>query len=263
MPVEVTKPLSPGLQYVADCRTTVTKCEVEVKRLKGELKTAKSLLETANEDLAKAVDELLEAERQPSLFDGINETVTVTVGDGPAADDADGGAGKPGPRVVNAEPGDGSTAFNEVVFDGLALSGPPAILPEPAALPAAPAWRALACPEHLDGPLEMFDALDRAGVATLGELADRLLAGETFGLKPVADPMRANHLLDLVADLRDAVEQVSADDPNPIRFPRTEGEGQEVEVGADAVPRRQQLGKRQARAKGKAAKAGSAAGKGA
>lgn len=261
MPVEVTKPLSPGLQYVSDCRVAVTKCEVEVKRLKGELKTAKSLLETANEDLAKAVDELLEAERQPSLFDGINETVTVTVGDGPAADN---GAGKPAPRVVNAEPGDGSTAFNEVVLDGLALAGPPSILPEPAALPAAPAWRALACPEHLDGPPEMFDALDRAGVATLGELADRLLAGETFGLKPVADPMRANHVIDLVADLRDAVEQVSADDPNPVRFGGVAecgggGDGEEpAEVGADAVPRR--LGKRRAGAK-KAAKAG--AGKGA
>lgn len=71
------------------------------------------------------------------------------------------------------------------------------------------AWRTLAVTEALYGPPAMFAALDRHGVTTLGELADRLSAGETFGLTPYPDPDRPGNVIDLIADLTDAVESAS------------------------------------------------------
>lgn len=70
-----------------------------------------------------------------------------------------------------------------------------------------PSWRTLAITDALDGKPELFELLDQAGVTTCGELADGLLKGETFGLDTHA-----------LVELSDAVETMSSDDPEPIRF---------------------------------------------
>lgn len=102
MPVEFTKPLTPEMQMVADCREAVVKAEGEVERLKGELKVAKSLWETAVEDLNRAVDEAIGTQRQPTLFSGVGDDL----GDigGPAAGPGPGPDDKPPPRTVVSEP---------------------------------------------------------------------------------------------------------------------------------------------------------------
>lgn len=73
--------------------------------------------------------------------------------------------------------------------------------------PAEPKWRALAVSEALDGHARVFDAFETHGVTTLGQLADRLKAGETFGLR-----------LTDVEDLKEEVELKSADDAVPVTF---------------------------------------------
>lgn len=71
-------------------------------------------------------------------------------------------------------------------------------------------WRRLTVRKALWGPPEMFAALKRGGVRTLGDLSDRLAAGETFGLKPYPCPDTPGNVIDLVADLKDAVEAARA-----------------------------------------------------
>ena len=95
--------------------------------------------------------------------------------------------------------------------------------PEPAA--EVPTWRKLTLEAagYMAGDdafeEEVCAALVEAGVRTCGELADRLLAGETFGLK----------LIDL-SPVHDAIELISADDEKPIRF------GPDEEEPADDLP---------------------------
>jgi len=67
-------------------------------------------------------------------------------------------------------------------------------------------WDTQPIADVMYGPPAMFAALRRHGVTTMGQLADRLAAGETFGLKPYPCPDTAGNVIDLVADLKDAVE---------------------------------------------------------
>lgn len=99
-----------------------------------------------------------------------------------------------------------------------------------AAVPAAePGWRKLTPAEAFadtpDVAGETLAALAAAGVTTCGELADRLKAGETFG-QPLI----------VIQGVCEAVELMSADDPEPVTFNEDEAKGEaeaEAEDGAD------------------------------
>ena len=71
-------------------------------------------------------------------------------------------------------------------------------------------WRSLSVVAALYGPPALFAALARHGVTTMGQLAGRLAEGETFGLKPYPCPDTPGNVVDLVADLKDAVEAARA-----------------------------------------------------
>lgn len=96
MPIEVTNRLSPPTQRLADCRETVTKAAAEVERLKDEMKTAKAVLEEAQGALNLAVDDLIRAEREPTLFDNLK-------GDAKPAAEGDGRGSGDGGEVLDAE----------------------------------------------------------------------------------------------------------------------------------------------------------------
>jgi hypothetical protein len=91
--------------------------------------------------------------------------------------------------------------------------------------------------EELDGPASLFDVLSVFGVTTLGQLADALKAGRTFNLLPRQ-----------VLDLYEAIEDVSADDAEPIRFDREALESsltvKEEEPAAAAKPAKKPRGKK-------------------
>src|SRR5262245_1940441 len=68
MPVEITLPLSPKLQKIADAREAVQELAEKVENLKEKLKAAKSAWEGAVEEWNKEIDEMIASERTPSLF---------------------------------------------------------------------------------------------------------------------------------------------------------------------------------------------------
>lgn len=68
MPIELTNALTPHMQRVADCRECVKKCELDIETRKLALKEAKAAWETAVEKLNESIDEMVESERQPTLF---------------------------------------------------------------------------------------------------------------------------------------------------------------------------------------------------
>lgn len=76
---------------------------------------------------------------------------------------------------------------------------------------AAPTWRAMPIREALDENFEVspktITTLVNLGINTAGELADRLLANQTFGLRLVE-----------VQPLCEVIEQISSDDENPVKF---------------------------------------------
>lgn len=213
MPVEVTQELSPELQKVADLRDHVRKMEGGVEHAKSELKLAKELLESAQSELNTAIDELIDHERQPTLFDRLGDELK----DEPAE-----------PRTVVATPaaGDGDSGL---VLVGNAQPGETTL----AALPAGAAWRSITVEDaELASELHplVMDAIRKAGVTTCGELADRLVAGETFG-------MLAGDLY----DLQHQVELLSADDEHPITFNRGDREEPATVPGPAGVPTRGQF----------------------
>jgi hypothetical protein len=211
MPVEITLPLTPLEQAVADARANEQVMAAKVEDAKLTLKAAKTAWEEAVGALMLAVDEMIRDKKQPSI---------------PFGDEPDGNAGESGPEpdapAPAGEPNDEPVAAEvSVTFLKPLPSLAAGAVPVPA-LPAAQSWRALPVSEHLDGPSSLFDTLDLFGVQTMGELADALLAGRTFNLK----------LVD-VQELEEAVEQVSADDAEPIRFQRADETDLLPETGAD------------------------------
>lgn len=75
----------------------------------------------------------------------------------------------------------------------------------------APTWRRMTLAEAFDDdfdlPKGVIATLTNLGVKTCGELADRLLANNTFGLKLIE-----------VQSLCESIEQMSSDDENPVKF---------------------------------------------
>jgi hypothetical protein len=203
MPVEITLPLSPAMQSVADARENVRKLGYKVEELKTSLKAAKGAWEEAVEDLNLKLDEMIEHERTPNLFSGLDDD---------AGKDSGAGAGRPDEPGPNAPAGEPVTAAEVVIISPAPRSGNPndpfdAPAAEPLTLTAGPAWRAGPVHDHLDGPPVLFDALATRNVETLGDLADALLRGETFGL-----------LLGEVFELQEVIEAVSESDDVPIKF---------------------------------------------
>jgi hypothetical protein len=74
-----------------------------------------------------------------------------------------------------------------------------------------PSWRRMTLTEAFDDdfdlPKGVITTLTNFGVKTCGELADRLLANNTFGLKLIE-----------VQSLCESIEQMSSDDDNPVKF---------------------------------------------
>ncbi len=74
-----------------------------------------------------------------------------------------------------------------------------------------PTWRRMplseAFDDEFDVPKGALTVLTNLGVKTCGELADRLLANHTFGLKLIE-----------VQSLCESIEQISSDDENPVKF---------------------------------------------
>lgn len=204
MPVEITLPLNKFEQAVADARENEKQCAAVVEDQKLKLKTAKAAWEESVEELKTAVDEMIRAKRQPSLFsdgDHDDDKPADAAGDAPADPTPGGPAGEPvTTEVVILSPKPRGQA-DEGVTDYAA---------ELFALPAGPKWRSLAVTEHIEPKPHVREALDAAGIVTLGELADALRACCTFGLKLVE-----------VDELQEVIENVSADDPEPILFDRT------------------------------------------
>ena len=243
MPVEITLPLTPLEQAVADARDNERVMSAKVEDLKLQLKTAKASWEEAVEELKSAVDEMIRDKKQPSIPFGAEPDGNAGAS-GPEPD-APAPAGEPNDEPVATEP----TVTFLTPLPSLAAGAEPLV-----ALPAAPSWRALPVSEHLDGPSLLFDTLDLFGVQTMGELADALLAGRTFNLK----------LVD-VQELEEAVEQVSADDAEPIRFQRADdtdlyteaSEAAEVEpaVQPDSEPAPEEKPAKKSRSRKKTAEA--------
>jgi ParB/RepB/Spo0J family partition protein len=98
----------------------------------------------------------------------------------------------------------------------------PARLQRPTPLPPAPpaadlsapgAWRALPLGDLDVEPLA-FETLRAAGVATIGQLTDRFLAGDLVGLSPLD-----------AESLQDQIELASSSDPEPVDFTAADGKG--------------------------------------
>jgi hypothetical protein len=215
MPVEITMPLSPALQAVADARENVRQLGYKVEDLKTALKAAKSAWEEAVEELNKTLDEMIEGERSPNLFSGLD-------GDGGHDNGtATGGPENPNPPAPAGQPADGGEPLGDPIVTTAAVDdvkaevvnllqlAPPTVDVE--ALAGLPRWRIDAVAEHIDGPGSLFDTFALFNVNTMGDLADSLVAGNTFNL----DAQQVN-------DLRDAIEDVSQEDERPIKFDRSE-----------------------------------------
>lgn len=210
MNVAVTKNLSAEMQAVADCREAAKLAEAEVERCKGELKTAKAIWEERVADLNRAVDDMIDKEKEPTLFDDLSDPpqpATETTPGGPGGD----GSGGAGGDIVDAEY---STALVPTGQHGAGeeVAAVPAAVP--LSLPAAsaaepPTWHRLriddAFETEVDIPTAVIDTLKAAGVETCGSLAAKLVEGESFGLAE-------KH----VEYLRRAIEQLSEDDERPV-----------------------------------------------
>jgi hypothetical protein len=203
MPVEFTLPLTKLEQAVADARENEKVMLAKVEDAKAILKSAKAAWEEAVGEVFRALDEMIADKRQPSLFD-----------------DRTAGEHKPGDEATTttaAEPVTGQP-LEEVVTVEI-LTPPPTThsdLADPSLAPntlaSGPSWRALMVADHLDGPGSLFDTLSTFGVVTLGELADALRDGKTF-----------NFSTQQVHDLYEAIENVSQEDAEPVRFDRERG----------------------------------------
>lgn len=208
MPVEITLPLTKLEQAVADARRHQQVMEAKVEDAKLTLKAAKTAWEESVGALNLAVDEMIRDKRQPSIpFDEAGDDDGKASGEGggeptpgpvPPAPPA-GGGGEPGTATVQE-------VTVEIIPNTRAIS--PNSLAALAALPAGPKWRALPTTE-LEAPEAIFAALDAFGVYTLGSLADALKEGRTFNLK----------LVD-VLELQEAIEDVSQEDEEPVKFDR-------------------------------------------
>jgi hypothetical protein len=163
----------------------------------------------------KTLDEMIEGEKHPNLFSDLGGDKghdSGTAGSGPenpnppapAGQPADGGEPLGDPIVTTAAVDD----VKAEVVDLLQLA-PPTV--DVDALAGLPRWRIDAVAEHIDGPGSLFDTFAMFGVNTMGDLANTLVAGNTFNL----DAQQVN-------DLRDAIEDVSQEDERPIRFDRSE-----------------------------------------
>lgn len=204
MPVEITLPLSRLEQAVADARENEKEMAAKVEDAKLVLKTAKASWEESVGEAFRALDEMIDDKRrikQPSLFDDEAGTGAgegdPTPGPTPPASPT-GGSGNPSVTVSQVEV--------EIIPATTAIQ--PSSLSALAALPAGPSWRAMPTTE-LEAPPEIFAALDVFGVFTLGDLADALKDGRTFNLKIVE-----------VDELMEAIEDVSQEDAEPVKFDR-------------------------------------------
>lgn len=205
MPVEITMPLTPLEQAVADARKHEQVMAAKVEDAKLVLKSAKTAWEEAVGEVFRAIDEMIADKRQPSLpFD---------------VDDGQAGNGETGPNEPPPSSPGGNPVAEPAVVTVLVPTQMEIVAPTvhdaPANLLALPSaaepkgWRPLIIAEHLDGPATLFDGLATFGVETLGELADALKAGRTFNLPR-----------DQVHELYEAIEDVSAADAEPITFDR-------------------------------------------
>jgi hypothetical protein len=217
MPVEITMPLSPALQAVADARENVRQLGYKVEDLKVALKATKGAWEEAVEKMNKTLDEMIEGEKHPNLFSDLDGDD----GAGESGSGAGGGPENPNPPAPAGQPADGGEPLGDPIVTTAAVDdvkvevvnllqlNPPTVDVE--ALAGLPRWRAAAVAEHIDGPGSLFDTLDLFNVNTMGDLANTLLAGNTFNL----DAQQVN-------GLRDAIEDVSQEDERPIKFDRSE-----------------------------------------
>ncbi len=214
MTVSVTKNLSPHVQNLADFREAEKLAAAEVERCKGELKTAKAVWEERVADLNRAVDDLIDKEREPTLFDNVEGT------DG---GDASGDGGGPGPS--DTPPGGGGSGGGGEVMDAevvttIVATGLAPSDPAPLSLPAAavatgegsaepPTWHRMTLDDafeaEVDIPVKVLDTLKAAGVETCGVLAAKLVEGESFGLEKPD-----------IEHLCRGIEQMSEDDDKPI-----------------------------------------------
>ncbi len=241
MPVEVSLPLSPAMQAGADARENVKKLAEKVEDVKGKLKAVKSAWEEAVEELNGLIDTMIENERQPTLFDQF----AAGGGAGEAASDpVDAGAGEESAEAGQpSDAGDaGDSEGRRVTVEATLLALPPSNgIPASTSTSTPEGWRKLHAADHFDAGPEVWEAFAAHGHTdlTLGELADLLLRGETFGLPLV-----------MVDELRDHIEQASADDPVPVVF------GEQFRQGnREADDRAAEAGYAEAKKKGKGKKA--------
>jgi hypothetical protein len=221
MSVSVTKNLSPQMQLVSDQREAVKLAEAEVDRLKTELKTAKAVWEEAVAAMNSALDDLIEKEKEPTLFDDLSDeprAATEVPPGGPGGGSGGAGASGEAGEVVDAE------HSSALVPTGQHATSPD-VQPVPLSLPAAvPTWRRMtldsAFETEVDISTEVIEALKAAGVETCGVLAAKLAEGETFGLR----------LIDVQA-LCESIEMMSEDDEQPVKF---SSDDEEDEDGEDA-----------------------------
>jgi hypothetical protein len=159
--------------------------EAERDRLKALCRDADKRVAELKRREERAIEEALAERRQPSLFDP------------PADPPAD---PEPAPASAPADP-----------------------MPS-----GSPTWRSMAftlTEFGADIGDDTAETIVHAGVATVGQLADRLLAGETFDLPP----------LDL-GSVYGLVEQISEDDAEPIDFDKHFGPEPEAEPVAIPSP---------------------------
>lgn len=213
MPVEITMPLTTLEQAVADARENERIMSFKVEDAKLALKSAKTAWEEAVGALMLAVDDMIRDKRQPSLpFCDDGKTDEGGASGGPEPTSPAGGGGEP-----TAEPASEATVTvvpsPSVQADPFDASSPQvlALAPPDSTHVVSQQWRDVFVAEHLESPPHVFDALGRNHVATFGELADALQRGEGFGL-----------LLSEVADLEDAVEDISADSGEPVKFDKAD-----------------------------------------
>jgi hypothetical protein len=204
------------MELVRDQRETVKLAEAEVDRLKTELKTAKAVWEEAVAAMNSALDDLIEKESEPTLFDDLSDEPK------PASEVPPGGDG--GPGAGGAEVIEDAVVTSGLVPTGqrgAAAAGESPVL----SLPVAQAtWRRMTLDAAFETDIstEVIGALKGAGVETCGELADKLLAGHTFDLK----------LIDVQA-LCESIEMMSEDDEEPVKF-NADGAEEETEADHDA-----------------------------
>ncbi|MDY3555317.1 hypothetical protein R5W24_004459 [Gemmata sp. JC717] len=166
------------LDSIKRARTAVAQAEADVREAETVLRDRKKALATARKKAEQAIEEALAERRQPSLFDAAPETSAV-----------------PTEPATELKPVGDASAWTDLA-------------PAPVEPSEVPTWRAMTLAatgwDEEWGP-ETWAAV--SGAATAGALADRLLAGETFGL----DAHQINNVYG-------CVEQISQDDESPIRF---------------------------------------------